>query len=92
MGNDGVPIQYHIEVYEASFRNDPSLSWATSTPLPSLAVGDYFEATTYDRWSNPPKQGQAFRIKEINHIFWEIEKSHIGHKLMVCLETVSRPE
>ncbi|WP_394681227.1 hypothetical protein [uncultured Comamonas sp.] len=35
---------------------------------------------------HPPQSGQCFRIKDIEHIFWIIEGSHIGHKLMVALE------
>ena len=84
-----LPIEYHLEVYEGSFRNDPSIQWSASTPFPTISAGDYFEHRTYDRWYNPPKQGQRFKIKEIEHIFWEIADEHIGHKLMVCLEVVS---
>ena len=82
------PIEYHLEVYENSFINDPSISWTTSSPFQTLSVGDYFDHRLYDRWHDKPRQGQRFKIKEINHIMWEIEENHIGHKLMVCVQTV----
>lgn len=85
---DILPIEYHLEVYEESFINDPSISWSSKSAFPALTVGDYFEHRAYDRWYNTPQQGERFKVKEIEHIFWEIGESHIGHKLMVCLETV----
>ena len=83
-----LPNEYHIEVYEESFINDPSISWSSKSPYPAVNVGDFFEHRTYDRWYNTPKPGERFVVKEIEHIFWEIEGSHIGHKLMVCLKAV----
>jgi len=85
---NNLPIEYHFEVYEGTFINDPSISWSSSTPFPAVAVGDYFEHRGYDRWYETPKQGERFKVKEIVHIFWEIAEDHIGHKLMVCLEVV----
>lgn len=83
-----LPIEYHFEVYESTFVNDPSISWSASTPFPTLSIGDFFEHGAYDRWYETPQKGQRFQVKEIEHIFWEISDSHIGHKLMVCLEIV----
>ena len=85
---NNLPIEYHLEVYEDTFVNDPSISWSSSTPFPAVAVGDYFEHRNYDHWYKTPKQGERFEVKEIEHIFWEIAEDHIGHKLMVCLEVV----
>jgi hypothetical protein len=83
-----VPIQYHIEVYEGSFENDPTFSWEATTPFPAIVVGDFFERSTIEGWISPPKSGQRFRVREVEHIFWKINSSHIGHKLMVCLQLV----
>jgi hypothetical protein len=88
---DALPLQYHLEVYENSFVNDPSLSLQSSSPFPSFAVGDYFNHRTQDVWNKKPETGaEAFRVKEVEHIIWSIEGSHIGAKVMVCLEIVSR--
>lgn len=86
---NNLPIEYHIEVYENTFGNDPSISWTTATPFPAISVGDYFAHGVYDRWDETPNQNEKFIVKEIEHIFWEITDDHIGHKLMVCLETVT---
>jgi len=83
-----LPVQYHIEVYEGALSNDPSLALLSSSPLQPLSVGDYYNHQMTGNWCNPPEHGERFRIKEIEHIIWEIEESHIGHKLMVCLEVV----
>lgn len=83
-----LPIEYHFEVYESTFINDPIISWSASTPFSNLSVGDYFEHRTFDRWYETPKQGERFKVKEVEHIFWEVADDHIGHKLMICLEVV----
>lgn len=84
-----LPIEYHFEVYEKTFINDPSISWSASTPFPSVTVGDYFEHRLYSRWYETPKEDERFKVKEIEHIFWELADDHVGHKLMVCLEVVT---
>jgi hypothetical protein len=86
-----LPVQYHLEVYEGSFVNDPSYTVQTSSSLPNIAVGNYFNHRTHDGWNRRPNtETEAFRVKEVEHIVWSIENSHVGHKLMVLLEVVPR--
>ena len=86
-----LPVQYHLEVYEGSFTNDPSFAVDTTTPLPAIAVGDFYSHRTFDGWSKRPNtECEAFRVKAVEHIVWTIEKSHIGYKMMVSLEVVAR--
>ncbi len=42
MKNEFSPTEYHLEVYEHTFRNDPSFFLQSSTPFGALSVGDYF--------------------------------------------------
>lgn len=89
-----LPIQYHIEVYEVSFLNDPVWGTQASSPFPSMAVGDSFNHRTLGEfsWDKLPQQGQEFVVSKIEHIFWEMSGSHIGHKLMVALEIRDLPD
>ena len=84
-----LPVQYHLEVYESSWKNDPSVAWSSDGPFPALSMGDYFEHRTIESWHAPPTEGQRFQVMEIEHIFWEIRDSHIGHKLMVLLGIIN---
>lgn len=84
-----LPTQYHFEVYEGSFGNDPSLSLLSSTPFPTVGVGDQFEHRSDGGWLNPPVGAQVFRVTDVKHFVWVVERSHIGHKLMVTVEVVS---
>jgi len=87
MNEHFVPTQYHLEVYENSLENDPSYFLQSSTPFSAISVGDYFNHRTHDGWNNPPDNGNGrFVIAEIEHIFWAIDKSHNGHKLMVVVK------
>lgn len=86
-----LPTQYHIEVYEGSYRNDPFWGVESSTPFPSMSAGEVFgtgglDVALYDK----PNENQVFKIKELKHLFWVIEGSHIGHKLMVCIELAEK--
>jgi hypothetical protein len=51
-----LPVEYHLEVYERSFLNDPAISITTHSPLPSFAIGDYFSHRSGSEltWTNPP--------------------------------------
>jgi len=86
---DALAVQYHLEVYEKTFVNDPSVSLSTSSPFGSFAVGDTFDHRTFDSWYTPPAAAEEFEISAVRHIIWEIDGSHVGHKLMLCV--VSRP-
>ena len=87
---NALPTEYYLEVYESSFINDPSWSVESKTPFLTISIGDRFNHRISNvAWYTPPKKGQHFRVKDIEHIFWVIESAHIGHKLMVCLELVS---
>jgi len=86
---DALPVQYHLEIYERTFINDPSVSLSTSAPLGSFAVGDTFDYRTFDSWDKPPGPEEEFEISAVRHIIWEIDRAHVGHKLMLCVR--SRP-
>lgn len=81
--------QYYLEVYENSFANDPSFFLESATPISGLSIGSYFNHRVYDCWEDRPNtENEKFMIKEIDHIFWTIEGSHNGHKIMVLLKKV----
>lgn len=82
-----VPTQYHLEVYENSFNNDPSFHLKSSTPFGTIAVGDYYNHRAFDGWMDRPNtETEKFVIKQVEHIFWAIEGSHNSHKIMIVLE------
>jgi len=89
MQDDILPTQYHLEVYEGSFTNDPSFSMKSSTPFTGVAVGDYFNHRAYDCWNDRPQtETEKFIIRQVEHIFWTIENSHNAQKIMLVLEKV----
>ena len=64
----------------------------TRSPRFRLATASTIEAWGMWLGTPAPQSGQCFRIKDIEHIFWTIEGSHIGHKLMVALELANIDE
>lgn len=84
-----LPVKYSLEVYEGSFRNDPSWHLGAAEPFLSIHAGDYFNTSLHDGWAELPGPKKRFRVKEVEHIIWEIKGSHIGHKVMVLLEIVA---
>lgn len=85
MSNEVLPVEYHLEVYEGSF-GTPAYHAQTSTPLMNMSIGDRYSHLASGDWLEPPRPGERFYIRDIEHIIWEIEDSHIGHKTMVYLE------
>lgn len=87
------PIEYHFELYENTFINDPVWSVQASSPFPAVSVGDRFEHRALGEfaWDKLPNKDQEFRVKDVEHIFWEVS-SQIGHKLMVKLEIVEQTQ
>lgn len=83
-----LPIEYHIEVYQDSFLNDPIWGVQANSAFPAISVGDAFNHRGVGdlAWDPLPVQGQEFIVAKVEHIFWEIENHHIGHKLMVALK------
>ena len=82
-----LPVEYYLEVFDADTDlRTPGYSVQTASPLGSICIGDKYEHLASGEWINPPKYGAAFYVKDIKHIIWEIDGSHIGHKKMVYLE------
>jgi len=75
-------IEYHLEFYPP---NDTSYiigEYFSNTPFLSMNIGDAIHASSF----NLDDKAKTLRIKDIQHIIWEIEGSHIGHKLCVYTE------
>ncbi|MYG25628.1 MAG: hypothetical protein F4213_06340 [Boseongicola sp. SB0677_bin_26] len=83
-----LPIQYHLEVYESSWMNTPVVAWQSDSPFPTLSVGEHFQHHAIKGWHRRPADNQTFQISEIEHVFWKITDSRIGHKLMVLVRIV----
>jgi len=84
-----LPFQYHLEIYQGTFVNDPCLSVSSSTPMPSFTVGDTVDPGDIP-WTKSPASGQVFRIAEVKHLIWQVE-THVAHKLMIRVEVVRIP-
>ena len=82
-----LPVEYQLEIYEGSFINSPSWTMESASPLSAMSVGDYFTRREVERWYTEPQHGDKLKIKEVEHVVWELENKHIGHKVMVLLET-----
>jgi len=85
-----LPIQYRVEVYVDSFVNDPEASFNSTTPFLAISVGDEMEPST---WPNGQYgRDKIAKVIAVRHLIWEIENSHIGHSLSVCVKIEEKPE
>lgn len=84
--------EYQIEVFEETFENDPVWTAEAQAPFQALHVGERFNpgALAAGSWGSLA-DGQEFRIKDIDHIFYENTET-VGHKLMVKLTAVDRTQ
>lgn len=83
--------EYHLELYEGSFRNDPIWSIQSATPLPSISSGQYmmYEGLSQLAWENSPTKQQRIKVVDVEHSFMPVEDILI-HKLLVKVEIVDR--
>jgi putative methionine-R-sulfoxide reductase with GAF domain len=77
-----VKIEYHLEIYEPNDSSCVAAAYQGSTPFMSLRVGDAIHGGSM----NNSDTHKSVRIKDIQHIFWEIEGSHTAHKICVFTE------
>jgi hypothetical protein len=85
-----LPIQYRVEVYVNSFDNDPDASFESKMPFPAISVGDTMEPSM---WPNAEhSSSKVAKVIAVRHLLWEIEKSHIGHSLSVCVKIEDKPK
>ena len=82
------PIKYRLEIYEESFRNDPSVSIEALTPLMAMKTGDEIEPPSNSFGIDTKKS--VWKIIAIRHLVWDIAKENVTHSLSVLVETVSR--
>ncbi|HEU0098253.1 MAG TPA: hypothetical protein VFQ67_05690 [Allosphingosinicella sp.] len=85
---ESLPTQYHLEIYLVSLEGDPYFHATSSTPFMKVAAGDYLDHRSFDQLPVKVAAGAALKVTYVEHIFWKIEGSHIGQKLMVATEVV----
>lgn len=75
---------YHLEIYEPNDSSCVAASYVSNSPFMSLQIGDSINGISM----NDSDLKYTVRIKDIQHIFWEIEGSHISHKICVFTEVL----
>lgn len=78
-----LPIQYTLELYEDNFDSTPVDVFNSSTPFMNFAVGDYVDPALWE--SLLTKQGTWYKVTDVVHRVWSIERSHIGHQVCIAI-------
>lgn len=73
---------HYIEIYEPNDNSCVAAHYESETPFGALHVGDEINGASLNNTSDK----RHLRITDIQHIFWEIEDSHIAHKICVYTE------
>lgn len=84
-------VEYTLEIYEKSFTNDPTVVFQSSTPFMAFHKGDYIHPGLWDNQVDA-RPGAWFEIKDVVHRVWEIEGSHVGHQIGLCIVEKDRPK
>jgi len=87
-----LPVHYYLEIYETSFENDPAASFDGTTPFMAFHVGEHFDARCLRDTNVDVPPGHWWKITQVVHRVWEIEKSHISHQVGICVSVVLPPE
>lgn len=86
-----LPVRYHLEIYEDSFINDPCVAHESLTPLMAFSVGDLIDPRSMTTATPDVPEGHWWKIDSIVHRVWEIEGSHVGHQIGLCVTPVPWP-
>jgi hypothetical protein len=81
----GLPVKYRMEIYFNSLWRDPEATYESSTPFLTMGVGDLYDLRSIHSYE-PSEYFHIGKVKEIIHYVYEIENSHIGHGIGVCIE------
>ncbi len=74
--------KYILEIYEPDDSSCVAASYESSTPFGALHIGDEINGHSL----NMSESIKHLRITDIQHILWEIEGSHLSHKICVHTE------
>ncbi|MEB7889190.1 hypothetical protein NGK36_07745 [Hafnia alvei] len=78
--------QYYLEIYEPEDSSCVAGYFESDTPFGALNIGEQINGASL----NNTEEKKHLRIKDIQHIFWEIEGSHLAHKICVYTEILKR--
>lgn len=76
--------EYHLEIYEPDDSRCVAALYQSDMPFSTLSIGDVIHGGSM----NLSNTNKSVRVKNIQHIFWEIEGSHTAHKICVFTETL----
>lgn len=76
--------EYHLEIYEPDDSSCVAASYQSNTPFSTLNIGDAIHGGSM----NLSDTNKTVRVKDIQHIFWEIKDSHVAHKICVFTENL----
>ena len=79
-------IKYHLEIYPPNDTSCIVAAYSSNTPFASMSRGDIISAASLNMTDDP----KTLIIKDIQHIIWEIENSHIGHKLCIYTDVYTK--
>lgn len=71
-----------LEIYEPDDSSCVAASYKSNTPFSTLNIGDAIHGGSM----NLSDTNKTVRVKDIQHIFWEIKDSHVAHKICVFTE------
>ena len=78
-------VQYHLEINKPGSAGDVWVVFQSERPFLSINTGDIINPGS---WGNSNAPMKVLKVVSVEHIVWEIENSHIAHKLCVFTEEV----
>ena len=90
--SEPLPIKYALEIYSSSFANDPFFSVQSQGPFGSISVGDTIDRRSFPQYDGELTESISLQVKQVRHIFWELENTQLTHKTMITVEPISDDE
>ena len=87
MQETNLATKYILEIYEPDDDSCVAAVFSSDTPFMPLAKGEYINTSVFTM-SNP--QG-ILQVVSVEHMLWEIEKSHQTQKVCIRTKKVKDP-
>lgn len=90
MANDKtLTTKYSLEIHKPDCARDVWVNFSSATPFLGISKGDIINPTLWPDSQSPMK---VLKVVSVEHMIWEIEGSHITHKVCVFTKEVEGKE
>lgn len=88
MNTPPLPVRYRLDIYESSFVSDPIIFFESSSPFMAFHKGDHLDPGMWAALLKLAPPPIWYQVQDVVHSIWKIERSHVSHRVGVCIAPI----